>query len=255
MITLLTDFGLADTYVGQVKGAILSVAPEAALVDLTHAVPAQDVVAGAFLLWAAVEVFPSGSVHLAVVDPGVGSARRGVAARSGRSDVFVGPDNGLLVPALEHLGGVDAAVELVESAYWRPSPASTFHGRDVFGPVAAHLSLGVALDRLGPNVVLQRPFELPQPLSEGQRLRGEVLHLDTFGNLITNLPAERLPARYSVDVAGLSIEPQPSYQAVAPGMLLALVGSSGLLEISARDASAAAILGATRGARVDVLPR
>src|SRR3954470_12431385 len=117
IVTLLTDFGLADSYVGQMKGALLSIAPAVTLVDLTHAVPPQDVRAGAFLLWTAVEAFPPGTVHLAVVDPGVGSRRRAVAVRSGRGDVLVGPDNGLLLPALEQLGGLSAAVELTDSTY------------------------------------------------------------------------------------------------------------------------------------------
>src|ERR1700680_3093312 len=151
IVTLLTDFGLDDTYVGQVKGAILSVAPNATLVDLTHAVPPQDVQAGAFLLWSAVEPFAAGTIHLAVVDPGVGSARRAIALRSARGDVFVGPDNGLLLPAVERLGGCQVAMALPERAYWRlgKDPARTFHGRDVFGPVAGHLAAGVPLEHVG----------------------------------------------------------------------------------------------------------
>src|SRR5688572_10528162 len=126
LVSLLTDFGVTDTYVGQMKAAILSVAPAATLVDLSHGVPAQDVRAGAFLLWTAVEVFPRGSLHLAIVDPGVGSSRRAVAARTRRGDLLVGPDNGLLLPALEQLGGVEAAVELNEPAYWGPLRSRTF---------------------------------------------------------------------------------------------------------------------------------
>ena len=150
IVTLLTDFGLADTYVGQVKGAILSVAPSAVLVDLSHAVPPQDVFAGAFLLWSAVEPFPAGTIHLAVVDPGVGSDRRAIAVRSARGDLFVGPDNGLLLPALERLGGRQAAVELTERAYWRAEsrrvPSTTFHGRYIFGPVAGRLAEDLPLE-------------------------------------------------------------------------------------------------------------
>jgi S-adenosylmethionine hydrolase len=198
-----------------------------------------------------VEVFPDGSVHLAVVDPGVGSARRAVAARSRRGDLFVGPDNGLLVPALDRLGGSTSAVELSEASFWRSgSPSSTFHGRDIFAPVAGHLANGVPLDQLGPSVQLERPFELPR--ADG--LQGEVVYVDGYGNLVTNLPATRLPERYVVLLDEQVIEPRPHYQAVQPGELLALVGSSGLLEISARDASAAATLGAGRGSSVQVRP-
>jgi S-adenosylmethionine hydrolase len=117
------------------------------------------------------------------------------------------------------------------------------------------VALGVALERLGPTVPLQRPFELPRPVLDGEHLRGEVLHVDAYGNLVTNVSAERLPARFLVHVAGQSVEPQPHYQAVPPGALLAIIGSSGLLEIAAREASAAHHLGVTRGARVDVVPR
>jgi hypothetical protein len=257
VISLLTDFGLTDTYVGQLKAALLRVSPAAVLVDLTHAVPAQDVRAGAFLLWSAVEAFPEGSLHLAVVDPGVGSARRKVAVRSRRGDILVGPDNGLLVPALEQLGGLAAAVELTESAYWGPRQSRTFHGRDVFAPVVGHLAAGVALERLGPALAqLQAPFSFPPPSEENGCPVGEVLHVDTYGNLITNLPGTLLPARFQVRVGSTIIQgaPHAHYQAVAPGGLLALTGSAGLLELSVRDGSAATVLGAGRGTRVHVEP-
>jgi S-adenosyl-L-methionine hydrolase (adenosine-forming) len=248
IVTLLTDFGSQDTYVGQVKGAILAIAPEAAVVDLTHAVPPQDVLAGAFLLWAAVDVFPPGSIHLAVVDPGVGSARRAIAVRSARGDVFVGPDNGLLVPAAERFGAIDGFA-LTERRYWAPQKSGTFDGRDVFGPVAGHLAAGVALEQLG------------QPVSELQRVAGlewsrgpdgNVVHVDTYGNLITNILGSTLPARFRVRLGTRLVRQAGYYEAVQPGELLALVGSAGLVEISARNASAAAITGAARGTPVTV---
>jgi S-adenosyl-L-methionine hydrolase (adenosine-forming) len=257
IVTLLSDFGLADTYVGQVKGAVLRVAPGVALVDLTHAVPPQDVRAGAFLLWTAVEAFPAGTLHLAVVDPGVGSARRAIAARAARGDHLVGPDNGLLVPALERLGGVVAAVELTEPAYWGGRASATFHGRDIFGPVVGHLAAGVPLARLGPPVAeLSRPFALPAWRRDGARLVGEVLHVDGYGNLVTSIPAGVLPPRFRVRTGRHAIAdaPHPHYQAVPAGCLLALVGSAGLLEVAAREASAAAITGAGRGHPVAVDP-
>jgi S-adenosyl-L-methionine hydrolase (adenosine-forming) len=255
IVTLLTDFGLEDTYVGQVKGAILSVAPNATLVDLTHAVPPQEIQAGAFLLWSAVEPFPAGTIHLAVVDPGVGSDRRAIAIRSARGDVFVGPDNGLLLPAVERLGGYRAAVELTERAYWRPSfpndPSSTFHGRDIFGPVAGRLASDLPLEYLGQAIDdVQRPFSLPAP----HGLDGQVLHVDTYGNLVTNLPAHVLPDQFQVRIGNHLIPRAAHYAAVQQSGLLALVGSSGLLEISARDANAAALTGAGRGTPVVVEP-
>jgi S-adenosyl-L-methionine hydrolase (adenosine-forming) len=250
VITLLTDFGLADTYVGQVKGAMLAIAPAATLVDLTHAVPPQDIRAGAFLLWSAVEVFAAGTLHLAVVDPGVGSSRRAIALRAQRGDVFVGPDNGLLVPAAMRLGGIQHAVELTQERYWRPSPSSTFHGRDIFGPVVAHLATGVPLEAVGQPISDLAHLALPEP----RGLQGEVLHIDAYGNLVTNLPAQRLPARFRLTILGHTAEQAPNYQAVRPGELLALPGSAGLLEVSARDANAATITGATRGTPVSLQP-
>lgn len=243
IVTLLTDFGLADSYVGQVKGAVLSVAPTAALVDLSHAVAPQDVFGGAFVLWSAVEVFPAGTVHLAVVDPGVGSARRGVAARAVRGDVFVGPDNGLLVPALERLGGCDQAVVLTEPAYWRAAPSQTFHGRDIFGPVAGHLAAGVALAALGTPIELARPFELA--FADGPS--GEIVHIDGYGNLITNLPGARLSQAARLHLGERCIALRPFYGDALPGELLALVGSSGLVEIAVRNGNAATVTGAHRG--------
>jgi S-adenosylmethionine hydrolase len=250
-ITLLTDFGLADTYVGQVKGAILAVAPEAAIVDLTHAVPPQDLVAGAFLLWSAVETFARGTVHVAVVDPGVGSPRLAIALETARGDRLVGPDNGLLMPAAERLGGVARAVELNDSAFWRVvDPSVSFHGRDIFGPVAAHLANGVPLERVGTPVSDLARSALPR--SDGRI--GEVIHVDAYGSLVTSVPADMLPARFVVNVNGRQARGVTYYAAVAPGALLALTGSSGLLEISVRDGSAAQVTGARRGTPVSVDP-
>ncbi len=256
-IGLLTDFGLTDTYVGQMKAALLQVAPTAVLVDLTHAVPAQDVRGGAFLLWSAVEAFPEGSLFLAVVDPGVGSTRRAVAARTRRGDVLVGPDNGLLVPAIEQFGGLAAAVELTEPTYWGPRKSRTFHGRDLFAPVVGHLATGVPLEKLGAaRHHLEAPFSFPPPTVEDGCPVGEVLHVDTYGNLITNLPGSVLPARFRVHLGSTVIEgaPHAHYQVVTSGEPLSLVGSAGLLEVSVRDGSAATVLGVGRGARVRIEP-
>lgn len=243
VITLLTDFGLRDTYVGQMKGAVLAIAPSATIVDLTHLVPPQDVQAGAFLLWSAVEVFSHGTIHVAVVDPGVGSPRRPVAIETKRGDLFVGPDNGLLMPAAERLGGIARSVVLTQQP-----KSSTFHGRDLFAPVAAQLANGVALETLGEpaSQLVESPW--PRPSAN----IGEVIHVDTYGNLITNLPAARLPTSFRVLIGQTQVAQAPFYAAVEPGELLALVGSAGLLEISARNASAAAITNARRGTPVSV---
>jgi S-adenosylmethionine hydrolase len=250
IVTLLTDFGTADTYVGQVKGAILAVEPSAVLVDVTHAVPPQDIQAGAFLLWCAVDVFPAGTIHVAVVDPGVGSRRRSVVLRSRRGDLFVGPDNGILIPGVDRLGGCDEAIELTHAEFWRPNVSNTFYGRDVFGPVAGHLARGVPLTQLGR--LIKDPVHLALPAPRG--LHGEVVHVDAYGNLITNLTAASLPPRYIVRLGYLQIPQATHYAEVDEGTLLALVGSAGLLEISARNASADALTGAGRGTPVSVEP-
>ncbi|HET6319957.1 MAG TPA: SAM-dependent chlorinase/fluorinase [Chloroflexota bacterium] len=250
IVTLLTDFGLIDSYVAQMKAALLSVAPSVTLVDISHAVPPQDVRAGAFLLWTAVEPFPIGTVHLAVVDPGVGSSRLAVAARSARGDYFVGPDNGLLVPALERLGGIASAVSLLQTEFWRPPVSATFHGRDIFAPVAAHLASGVALEALGEPVAPRRPFELT--FAEGMVC--EVVHIDGYGNLITNLLAQQIQPPFQVQLGERRARFVPYYAAAEPGELIALVGSSGLLEISVRDGNAAALTGLSRGAPLELLP-
>src|SRR5262245_20004246 len=142
LVSFLSDFGWSDTYVGQVKGAIARIAPDVRIIDLTHQVPAQDVRTGAFLLMNAVEAFPAGTVQLAVVDPGVGSVRRPIVIQARRGDLFVGPDNGLLLAAVERLGGVARAVDISAAENWGPQRSSTFHGRDLFAPVAARLATG-----------------------------------------------------------------------------------------------------------------
>jgi S-adenosylmethionine hydrolase len=252
LITLLTNFGLHDTYVGQVKGAILAIAPGATVVDLGHSVPPQDVQAGAFLLWSAVEVFPRGTVHVAVVDPGVGSVRLALALETVRGDALVGPDNGLLMPAAERLGGIQRCVELNRPEFWRTSTSAsaTFHGRDIFGPAAAHLARGVALEHLGSPVtdVVRGGLAVPN----GRH--GEVLHVDTYGNLVTNIAAASLPARFQVRIGERVVPAHAYYAAVAPGALIGLVGSTGLLEISVRDGSAASVTGALRGTPVSIEP-
>jgi S-adenosylmethionine hydrolase len=188
---------------------------------------------------------------VAVVDPGVGSSRRGIAIRSARGDFLIGPDNGLLIPAVERLGGFIEAVELTRRDYWRSVTSATFHVRDVLGPVAGHLASGLPLERLGPPITELTRIELPRP----NGLEGEVIHIDTYGNLVTNIPANSLPPQFAVRVNGRLSRGAEYYAAVEAGELLALVGSAGLLEISARDASAAALTGAIRGARVRVIPR
>jgi S-adenosylmethionine hydrolase len=251
VVTFLTDFGTKDTFVAQMKGAALAVCPSAQMVDLTHHVPPQDVRSGAFQLWEAVTAFAPGTIHVAVVDPGVGTGRRALALRTKRGDVLVGPDNGLLMMAAEKLGGVEQGVALSDPAYWRlPNPSSTFHGRDVFAPAAGHLASGVAIGSLGPALTdPEAPFTLPRPRRDGDDHVGEVVHVDVFGNLVTSFTQESLPVRFRVWVGGIEVRdcPHVTYRSVPSGRFLSVMGSSGLLEVSVRDGSAARATGAKVG--------
>jgi S-adenosyl-L-methionine hydrolase (adenosine-forming) len=271
LITLTTDFGLDDNFVGVMKGVIAGIAPEARVVDLSHAVPPQDVAAGAFVLATGFEFFPEGTIHVAVVDPGVGSARRAIALAAG-GYTWVAPDNGLLGYALAALAaagrlggrwldgwwrlGADArAVELTEREYWRATLSLTFHGRDVFAPVAAHLAAGVPLGALGRPVDRVQALALPPPERDGDGWRGQVVYVDRFGNLVTNISERELElARWRVSVAGREIAGlSPSYTAMQD--LGAIFGSAGYLEIAAPNDSAAALLGARVGTTVFIQPQ
>jgi hypothetical protein len=248
LVTLLTDFGLVDGYVGAMKGRMLRIARGLELVDLTHEIPAGAIEVGAFVLRQAAPEYPAGAVHLAVVDPGVGSARRAVAVRIG-AHRYVAPDNGLLTCVLDvaRIGWLR-----VIGPRWLEAPgvSPVFHGRDVLGPVAAHLAAGGSPEDVGPEgdpASLAR-LRLPRPERLGSALRGEVIHVDRFGNLVTNLPLEPAAARARVELAdGRALPLARAYSEVASGELCALRGSSGLLEIAQRDGSAAAALGAGRG--------
>jgi len=258
LIALLTDFGLDDHYVGVVKAVVAGIAPRARLLDLCHAVRPRDVRGGAYLLMAAVEYLPAGSIVLAVVDPGVGSTRRAIAVGTGEL-TFVGPDNGLLSWALWRLARVGradvalagaecclgpdaAAVVLDRPELWLPRVSTTFHGRDLFGPVAAHLARGVPLRDLGTPTdrVVALPWPTPLPDGAGACV-ARVVHVDHFGNLVTSVEPGAAPLR-RLEIAGRQITAlSPHFVSDAP--LIALVGSSGLLEIAVPGGSAAAELG------------
>jgi S-adenosyl-L-methionine hydrolase (adenosine-forming) len=261
IITLTTDFGLHDPFVGIMKGVILSICPSARLVDLTHEVAPQDILGGALALEAGWPYFPEGSVHLAVVDPGVGSARRALAVQA-RGHYLVGPDNGLLTPALMDAGW--RAVALTAPEYRLAEVSRTFHGRDVFAPAAAYLAAGVPLERLGPAVAdpVRRP--IPRSRLEDGALVGEVLAVDRFGNLLTSIEAAQLvglpggrpgavPVPVIVEVADRPVAGLvQAYADGADGRPTAIVGSTGRLEIFVRGGRADQVLGAGRGAPVRV---
>lgn len=253
IITLLTDFGLADPYVGTVKGVILGINPAARLVDLTHAVPPQDILRGALALEAAYRFFPRGTVHLAVVDPGVGGARRPVALVAD-GHYFVGPDNGLLGFLLGSPGVV--AVALTNPAYHRAPTSRTFHARDIFAPVAARCSLGVPLQHFGPVVRRLARLSWPRARRVGRRVAGQILLADRFGNLLTNLAEADLPAAPRacvVEIGGVRIEGVGGTYGERPaGVLGAVIDSSGRLEVFVREGSARERLRVGPGAPVSV---
>jgi S-adenosyl-L-methionine hydrolase (adenosine-forming) len=258
VIALLTDFGTRDHYAGTMKGVMLGICPDVTLVDLTHDVAPHDVLGGALELAAASAYFPAGTIFLAVVDPGVGSARRGVAADSGDYR-FVGPDNGVLSLALD-AHPARRAVELSERRYARPTVSRTFEGRDRFAPAAAWLAKGIDLAALGRGAGALQRLDVPKARVEDGAIAGEVLRVDRFGNLITNIdrPTFDAAAGGGVDVriGGHQVRKVVStYADAAAGEICALFGSTDHLEIAANGASAAALLGASRGAPVHVVPR
>jgi S-adenosylmethionine hydrolase len=254
IVTFLSDFGLQDWFVGVVHGVINEIATEAHVVDLNHLIPPGNVVRGAFILEAAAPDFPHGTVHLAVVDPGVGTLRRALVVEA-RGQCFVGPDNGLLEWALSAEGARVHA--LVQTRWFRHPLSRTFHGRDVFAPVAAHLSRGVPLREFGP--VVSDPMRLAQahPRHEGSSLTGRVVFIDRFGNALTNLTLQALHKAFGRDipaermsvtvldrmVTGLA----RSYGDAPVGTMLAIVGSSGRLEIAQVGGNAAARVGIGEG--------
>jgi S-adenosyl-L-methionine hydrolase (adenosine-forming) len=255
VITLLTDFGLDDAYVGTLKGVLLAINPRAQLVDLSHTVPPQDVRRAALLLEAAWRFFPPGTVHLAVVDPGVGGARRPIAVHAG-GHYFVGPDNGLLGFCFD-LPGARAVVLTARRYRLRPL-SRTFHGRDVFAPAAAHCSRGVPLGRFGPR--LRHPVRLPPARARRVRGRveGQVLLVDRFGNLLTNLRGQDLrgPAsRGILRLGGVRIQGLVGTYAERPRRALgALIDGSGRVEVFVREGSARRRLGLAPGAPVSWSP-
>jgi len=244
LITLTTDFGLEDAYVGVMKGVILGINPAATIVDLCHAISPQDVRAAAFLLHTAWPYFPPGTIHVVVVDPGVGSQRRAIAVDVGAA-TFVAPDNGVLSYVLAAAAAKNPpAVHLTNQRYWLARVSATFHGRDIFAPVAAHLSLGVPLADLGEPLSLGElvTFPLPRPERQGDTWVGHVVHVDHFGNLVTDLEAEAIGDAQAVviEVGGQRmVGLRRTYAEGRPGEPMALIGSSGRLEIAVPGGQAA----------------
>jgi S-adenosylmethionine hydrolase len=255
-VALLTDFGTRDHYAGTLKGVVLSVCPEATLVDIGHDIPAHDVMTGALELAACYRYFPHGTIFLVVVDPGVGSSRRGIAADVGDYK-FVAPDNGVL-SAVFLESPPKKVVELTERKYARPTVSRTFEGRDRFAPAAGHLAKGVALVALGKGVTTYRTLDLPRPTVGTDELHGEVMRVDRFGNLITNIDRRTFEqfgsaGSIAVLIGGKEIPRIVATYADAPaGELCALFGSTDHLEIALNAGDAAATLQLARGAAATV---
>jgi S-adenosylmethionine hydrolase len=252
IVTLTTDFGSHDGYAGAMKGVVLSLAPAATIVDVTHGIPPQDVMAGAVALAQAAPMFPAGTIHVAVVDPGVGGTRADVLVEAGGS-VFIGPDNGVLSLAAHG----PRRIYSIQAPGFRREPVSpTFHGRDVFAPTAGRLAAGATPADVGPE--LESIFDLAPPVVSRRagQFEGAVIHVDAFGNLITSITAEHLAPEASIEIEGLGGTFHPvlarTFSDVESGALVAYVGSGGHLEIARRNGSAAEHIGAERGAVVRV---
>ncbi len=251
IITLLTDFGTADHYVAAMKGVILSIAPQARLVDVSHEVESQNVLSGAYLLANSVPWFPAGTIHLAVVDPGVGSDRRIIAGRWG-DQIVIAPDNGLVSLVQQDTPAAEI-FELTDRQYFLPEVSDTFHGRDILAPVAAHLARGIALSALGAPIDHPLIIHVPQPEVRENRLVGQVMHVDRFGNLVTNITADQFRefAPKTVHIKDRVISSLVgTYSDVPIGRPLAAVGSSNMLEISVNQGNARIELAVGIGAEV-----
>ena len=263
IITLTTDFGVQDHYVGAMKGVILSRCPDANVIDISHEIAPQAVAQGAYVLAAAVAYFPPYAIHLAVVDPGVGSDRRPIAL-STPTGLFVAPDNGILTRVLTAQGaeavpdgksnelttarlpGGCRAVVLDNPSYWLSKVSHTFHGRDIFAPVSAALARGADLSQVGSEIDSINVLPSPNPRI-GDATRGAIIHIDRYGNLITNIPATDLPANARVSIAARCIVGISQSYSERPGKLLAVIGSQSTLEVALGNGNAATALGAKVG--------
>jgi len=257
VITLLTDYGIKDSYVAEVKGAMLRISPDATIVDISHDVGNYDIESGAFHLVRAAPYFPSGTVHVGVVDPGVGGARKPIIVKT-RGAWFVGPDNGLLAPAAERLG-VEAVWEITNTDMLPPRVSDVFDGRDVFGPTGAYLSVGVPPDRLGAEISGMVRLPIYTPRQDGDTVYAQVIHVDGFGNLVTNVTYETLEemgvsgdTSFKVEAGGFELDLPyvRRFSAVPKGEPLLLVAGGGYLEISVNQGNAAEHLGLGKDDRV-----
>jgi S-adenosylmethionine hydrolase len=253
-ITLTTDFGYDSPYVAAMKGVLLTLNPRATLIDLSHAIPPQDLEHAAFFLAGVIPHFPAQIIHVIVVDPGVGTARAILYVELAQHRLLV-PDNGCWTELLRLVGGTPRVIQLAESGYWRNPVSATFHGRDIFAPVAGHLSLGLDPALLGPAVRNWVALDIPPAKQTEAGWQGEVVFVDHFGNLITNIPGDALWTQAAQVQVGDSAVSQRvrTYGEAQPGSLVSLISSSGRLEIAVAQGNAAQQLGAGKGTPVSVL--
>ncbi len=255
MITLTTDFGLKDPYVAEMKGAILTIKPDAKIIDITHLVPKYDIRTGAFMLASSADYFPKRTVHVGVVDPGVGTQRRAIVVETNRG-FFVGPDNGILILAAQKQG-IRGVWELVNTKFMLPQVSSTFHGRDIFAPAAASIDDGVAPEKFGPQVTDAVTPQFAQPKQRNGTTVGEVLTIDDFGNIITNITVEERAieaARVKLKTENFKLSFAATYADAKSSEPIAIVGSHGFLEIALNQASAAKKFCVKTGDAVEFTP-
>lgn len=254
MLTLTTDFGLQDVYVGIMKGVVANINPQLNVIDLTHEITPQNIAAGCFSLMNAVPYFPTDTIHIGVIDPGVGSDRKGCAIAFSHG-VLVGPNNGLFSGVL-HQFPAQKAVSLTNPKYWRSeNVSSTFHGRDIFAPVAAHLASGVPIEEVGEEMPIHdlKEFSFPSPQFSANNIIGYIQYIDYFGNLITNIPATEVRGKqWHVTVKNQTISTGRTYSDVSPQTLIALIGSHGWVEIAINQGNAAQALSLTYGDKIQV---
>ena len=254
IITLTTDFGLTDIYVGEMKGVIFQINPQVQIVDITHSIPPQNLFSAAFQINNVYQYFPAGSIHIIVVDPGVGSQRRSIVCQTEKA-TFVCPDNGICTKIFEQEELI-RAIEITNLNFCLPQVSRTFHGRDVFAPVAAYISCGISLTDLGPEISNITMLSIPQPKITEDGIIGEVIWIDHFGNAITNVSMESFKstffnAKFAIQIAGMEIDRLSSfYNESDVGSTLALVNSSGNIEIAVNQGSASSILNIKVGEKI-----
>jgi S-adenosylmethionine hydrolase len=251
IIALLTDFGKADGYVASMKGTILTIAPQSSIVDITHEVPPQDIHHAGYVLWSCYRTFPLGTIFVCVVDPGVGASRRILCVRIG-GYYFLAPDNGLLRNILA-TEPVSEAVNVMQKKYYQKRISTTFHGRDIFAPVAAHLANGISMKKFGAITQLKQTNDVFVRINgtSEKKLSGAILHIDRFGNIITNYLAKKLPTSLKLRIGNHSIvEQSAAYATSKLGIPFMILGSTNLIEVSMKNERAAKRFGATVGQRV-----